>query len=141
MDISPIRELSFKVLFQLNYRNLNKNDIQFLIEENLKDIEIDEKSVRQSKEYVSEIISKIESIDENIKAQLKNWKFERLGFVEKTALRIGFYELEYRKNVPFKVVIDENIKLTEKYGEEKSIKFVNGLLDSFARRIDKSNEG
>ncbi|MDK2945545.1 transcription antitermination factor NusB [Geotoga petraea] len=141
MDISPVREFSFTILFQLNYRELNEEDIEFLIEENSKDAKLDQKSINQSKKYIQDLLSKREEIDNNIKKQLKNWKFERLGFVEKTSLRMGFYELEFKKNVPFKVAIDESIKLTKKYGEEKSIKFVNGLLDRFAKGIYSSNEG
>jgi N utilization substance protein B len=108
------------------------------LEENSKDITIDKKNINQSRKYINDLISNLEIIDENIKNNLKNWKFERLGFVEKTTLRMGFFELQFRKNVPFKVTIDESIKLTKKYGEEKSIKFVNGLLDNFAKRIDNS---
>jgi N utilization substance protein B len=141
MDISAVRELSFQIIFQLNYRELDKEQINFLLEENSKDITTDKKIINQSRKYINDLISNLSLIDENIKNNLKNWKFERLGFVEKTTLRMGFYELQFRKNVPFKVAIDESIKLTKKYGEEKSIKFVNGLLDNFAKRIDNSIEG
>lgn len=141
MDISEVRELSFQIIFQLNYRALDEEQIDFLLEENSKDITTDKKNINQSRKYINELISKLDIIDENIKNNLKNWKFERLGFVEKTTLRMGFYELQFRNKVPFKVAIDESIKLTKKYGEEKSIKFVNGLLDSFAKRIDNSIEG
>lgn len=141
MDISAVRELSFQIIFQLNYRDLDEEQIKFLLEENSKDITTDKKIINQSRKYINDLISNLSLIDENIKNNLKNWKFERLGFVEKTTLRMGFYELQFRKNVPFKVAIDESIKLTKKYGEEKSIKFVNGLLDNFAKRIDNSIEG
>ncbi|MGM0639942.1 MAG: transcription antitermination factor NusB [Thermotogota bacterium] len=136
MEISPVRELAFQIIFQKNYRDLNKEHIEFLIEDKTKEENIDEKNIKHSKKYINDLFSKIDNIDEQIKANLKNWKFERLGFVEKTSLRMGFYELLYRKNVPFKVVIDESIKLTKKYGDEKSIKFVNGILDNFAKGID-----
>lgn len=141
MDISIVRELSFQIIFQLNYRDLDEEQINFLLEENSKDITTDKKNINQSRKYINDLISNLSLIDENIKNNLKNWKFERLGFVEKTTLRMGFYELQFRKNVPFKVAIDESIKITKKYGEEKSIKFVNGLLDNFAKRIDNSIEG
>ncbi len=136
MEISPVRELAFQIIFQKNYRDINEEQIEFLIEEKSEEGKNDQKNIKQSRKYITDLLSRIDEIDNKIKENLKNWKFERLGFVEKTSLRMGFYELLYRKNVPFKVVIDESIKLTKKYGDEKSIKFVNGILDNFAKGID-----
>jgi len=136
MEISPVRELAFQIIFQKNYRDINEEQIEFLIEEKSEEGKNDQKNIKQSRKYITDLLSRIDEIDNKIKENLKNWKFERLGFVEKTSLRMGFYELLYRKNVPFKVVIDESIKLTKNYGDEKSIKFVNGILDNFAKGID-----
>lgn len=136
MEVSPVRELTFQIIFQMNYREIDKSQIDFLIDEKVKEEKVDKKNIIQAKQFINNLLDKIDEIDEKIKQNLDNWKFERIGFVEKTALRMGFFELLYKKNIPFKVVIDESIKLTKKYGEEKSIKFVNGILDNCAKKMN-----
>ena len=42
------------------------------------------------------------------------------------------YELKYRIDVPYKVVINEAVALAKKFGAEDSHKFINGVLDKTA---------
>ena len=55
--------------------------------------------------------------------------------VERAILRIGTYELEYRKDVPTRVVIDEAIELAKTFGADHGYRFVNGVLDKVARDL------
>lgn len=50
-------------------------------------------------------------------------------------LRMGTYELRYRVDVPYKVVINEGLRLAKKFGATDSYKFVNGVLDRVAGRL------
>ena len=52
--------------------------------------------------------------------------------VERAILRIGTYELEYKKDVPTKVIINEAVELAKTFGADHSYKFVNGVLDKVA---------
>lgn len=52
--------------------------------------------------------------------------------VERAILRIGTYELEYKKDVPTKVIINEAIELAKIFGADHGYKFVNGVLDKIA---------
>jgi transcription antitermination protein NusB len=58
--------------------------------------------------------------------------------VEKAALRIGAYELGFHPEVPFRVVINEAVELTKRFGAEQGHRYVNGILDRLARRVRAS---
>jgi N utilization substance protein B len=47
-------------------------------------------------------------------------------------LRLATYELKFRIDVPYKVVINESVALAKKFGAEDSHKFINGVLDKTA---------
>ena len=65
-----------------------------------------------------------------------NWRLERLGVVDRCVLRLGAAELQ-RGETPPRVVIQEAVRLAERYGTLKSAKFVNGVLDALARRMGR----
>lgn len=58
-----------------------------------------------------------------------------LDHVERAILRAGAYELKEREDVPYRVVIDEYIRLAKTFGAEQSYKYVNGVLDRVARDV------
>ena len=66
---------------------------------------------------------------------------EQLDPVEHAILLIGVYELKHRVEVPYRVVINEAVELTRRYGAADGHKFVNALLDRAARRLRASEVG
>jgi transcription antitermination protein NusB len=77
-----------------------------------------------------------EVLDREIAAVTSNWRLERLGVIERCVLRLAAAELG-RGETPPRVVIQESIRLAERYGSEESARFVNGVLDGLARRIGR----
>jgi N utilization substance protein B len=57
----------------------------------------------------------------------------QLDPVEHAILLLGAYELLYRPEVPWKVVVNEAVNLAKTFGAEDGFKFVNGVLDKLAR--------
>lgn len=55
---------------------------------------------------------------------------DRLNRADYTALLYGAYELLFAPDIPRGVAISEAINLSEEYGGEKSVSFVNGILSS-----------
>jgi len=53
--------------------------------------------------------------------------------VEHAVLLVAGIELQHRPEVPFRVVIDEAVGLTRRFGATDGHKFVNGVLDRAAR--------
>ncbi|MFT6153787.1 MAG: N utilization substance protein B [Bermanella sp.] len=55
--------------------------------------------------------------------------------VEKAILRLAAYELVHRIDVPYRVVINESVELSKKFGATESHKFINGALDQLAQKV------
>jgi len=55
--------------------------------------------------------------------------------VELTVLRIGAYELRYRLDIPYRVVINEAVELVKRFGAEDGYRFVNGIINRLAHQL------
>ena len=53
--------------------------------------------------------------------------------IERAVLRLAAYELRYRVDVPYRVVINEAIEVTKRFGAEHGHTYVNGVLDKAAK--------
>ena len=74
-------------------------------------------------------------IDRAIAASLsQKWKLERVDSILRAILRCGVFELVVRKDVPAKVVIDEYVAVAGAFFGAEEHGFVNGALDTIARR-------
>jgi len=60
---------------------------------------------------------------------------KELDPVELSILRLATFELVYKLEVPYRVVINEAIELAKRYGATEGHKFVNGVLDKTAQKI------
>ena len=58
-----------------------------------------------------------------------------LSPVEHACLLIGVYELKYRSEIPYRVVINEAVELAKGYGGTDGFRFINGVLDKVASRL------
>lgn len=59
----------------------------------------------------------------------RNWRLERMAWVDRNLLRLGAYELIYCSEVPARVALNEAIELAKVYGTVESSAFINGVLD------------
>jgi len=50
-------------------------------------------------------------------------------------LRIGTYELMFKPEVPFRVVINESVNLAKLFGSEKSHAYINSVLDKVSQEV------
>lgn len=57
---------------------------------------------------------------------------EEVDPIERAALRIAGYELQYRIDVPYRVVINEALESVKRFGSEHGHTYVNGVLDHAA---------
>lgn len=77
-----------------------------------------------------------EELDRLIGGFSQNWRVDRLGKIELTVLRIAMLELFRRTDVPPKVVINEALDLTTRFGETKAKNFINGVLDAAIAKLE-----
>lgn len=57
---------------------------------------------------------------------------EQVDPIERAVLRIAAYELRERRDVPYRVVINEAIETAKRFGAEHGHTYVNGVLDRAA---------
>jgi N utilization substance protein B len=86
--------------------------------------------------YFSELVNGVTESAERFAAELAELidrPVAQLDPVEHALLLIGLYELANRLDVPFRVVINEAVDLTRRFGATDGHKFVNAVLDRAAR--------
>jgi N utilization substance protein B len=85
-------------------------------------------------ELLKTVPARIETIDSSIGEYLDR-PMTRVDPVERAILRIATCELLYRIDVPYRVILNEAITLTRKFGAEQGHAFVNGVLDKLAHKL------
>ena len=128
------REIAMELLFGMA---LSKNSYEETIESFVEDYEMDLTTIdlEYVKEAVKVVNDNLSKIDEIITESLVNWKLDRISKVNLTILRLAVAEMLYVEDVPEKVAINEAIELTKKYSDEKSVSFINGVLDKAFKSI------
>jgi N utilization substance protein B len=93
---------------------------------------------RVDKKYYDEALKEIcenrESIEEIID-ELADRPIAQLDPVERGILLLGFYELQSKPDVPYKVVINESVNLAKRFGAVDGHKYINALLDRAAEKL------
>lgn len=123
------RDLALQALYQWQLTECSVTSIeqQFLIEH---------ANTRADFEYFSElfkqIVTECTELDALFGPFLDRPKAD-LSPIELAILRIGSYELSKRLEIPFRVVIDEALRLAKSFGATDSYKYINAILDSVAR--------
>ena len=85
-----------------------------------------------ARELADGVASGAEELDRRITEATVDWTADRLGALERNALRIGLYELD-RAEVPVEVAIDEAVRLVKRYASAEAGRLVNGVLARAAR--------
>lgn len=87
--------------------------------------------------YIREIVHGVAAhapeLDGYIAKYAKNWSFERIPLVASAIMRVAMYEVLYHDDVPTGVAINEAVEIAKKYETAETVKFINGILGSFAR--------
>jgi N utilization substance protein B len=114
--------------WQMSGESLTHIETYFLEEERLKGAQ---------KSYFSELFhgvpQQLNIIDEALGAFVDR-PVEKIDPVERAILRVGAYELIYRLETPYRVIINEGVNLAKEFGAEGSHKYVNGILDKVSQQ-------
>lgn len=98
------------------------------------DLAIDPGEREVASRLVGVVVDRGAELDAALADVTANWRLERLGAIERSVLRLAAAEFA-RGETPVKVVLQEAVLLAERYGSERSARFVNGVLDAYARRL------
>jgi len=125
------RELAMQAIYQWQLTEAAPLDIevQFHQTNNMEKVDT---------EYFGRILKGVTQntadIDDKITAAAGR-PIKELNPVELAVLRVAVYEFLSENDVPYKVVINEALEMTKKFGAVEGYKFVNGVLDNIAGSI------
>ena len=100
------------------------------------DLAVDPEERQFASRLVATVADKCAELDADLAQVTNNWRLERLGAIERSVLRLAAAELD-RNETPVKVVLQEAVHLAERYGTTRSARFVNGVLDAYARKLGR----
>ena len=78
------------------------------------------------------VAARAPELDERITAASEGWTADRLGAVERSALRVAIEELQSGE-VPPEVAINEAVTFTKRYASDDGARLVNGILGRIQR--------
>ena len=125
---------------QKTYENVNikkeelsNEDIDFDNDDSR--IFINENEINEIKDFVKDILTKTDELDEKISKALTDWKITRIPKAELIILRICLYEIYYT-DLDTAVSINEAVLLSKVYGmsDDKSNKFMNAVLSTILKQ-------
>jgi len=143
------RSIVLQALYEVDFNSTRGRD------EKEKSVNIDEALKRNIEEFgtgVNEnnfindlahgVLKHQAQIDEIIIKSAPEWPLNQITIVDRNVLRIGIYELLFgdKEQVPPKVAINEAIELAKGYGGESSGRFVNGVLGTIFREMNKADD-
>jgi N utilization substance protein B len=82
-----------------------------------------------------------DEIDKRIEAHAEHWRVERMAAVDRNILRAAVAEFLGFADTPKPVVINEALEIARKFSSPESVNFLNGVLDSVARELEKVTPG
>jgi N utilization substance protein B len=88
--------------------------------------------------YFSELLHAIPMQTASLDNHLQPYLDRTLAEVSPTEiaiLRLAAYELLQHPEIPYKVILNEAIELAKIFGAEESHKYINGVLDPFAKSL------
>lgn len=86
-------------------------------------------------EYFEDLVRGIDRNLDALDAELRKFldrEIAQVDPIERGVLRIATYELLHRADVPYRVVINEAIETTKRFGADHGHTYINGVLDKAA---------
>lgn len=86
-------------------------------------------------EYFEDLLRGVDKHVAELDAGIKAWLDREVADVdpiERAVLRLAAYEFRYRPDVPYRVIINEAVEVTKRFGSEHGHTYVNGVLDKLA---------
>ena len=133
------REKAVQLLFQMDMAQV---DLDYALNHQ---VELEDKSANQGegeffRQIVKGTVENLEEIDALISHHLRGWTLARLAGVDRAILRLAAFEIQFRKDIPLGVSLNEAVELAKIYGTDDSPKFINGVLSGLAKESEKEKE-
>ena len=133
------RSIVMQSLYEWDFYGKQAEKLDKIVERNIKEFGPGLEETDFIWQLVKGVTEKLPQIDKVIEKAAPEWPIEQITIVDRNVLRIGLYELLYgnKEEVPPKVAINEAIELAKTFGGESSGKFINGVLGTIFKQIEK----
>jgi len=133
------RSIALQTLYEWDFYGQQKDAAAGIIERNFKEFGPGLENESFVKQLVDGVTDHLPEIDKIIVESAPEWPIEQITPIDRNVLRLGLFELLYAKKeeVPPKVAINEAIELAKSFGGESSGRFVNGVLGTVYKEIEK----
>ena len=129
------RELALQMLFQLDMGKQTTDEVRKTFWSERRDL--DEK-VRGFADDLFLVAAQRETeIDQIIERNAEHWRMDRMAAVDRNLLRGSVAEFLGYPATPKPVIINEAIEIARKFSSPESAQFINGVLDSVAKDLEK----
>ena len=135
MNREKIREKTMQLIYQMEASGKFDASELSMMEEDSNII-----GKKQADDTLDAIKKHIEEIDDLIKSNLDKWSFERIAKTDLAILRTAVAEMLYLDYIPAVVSINEAVKLSKKYSDDNSYKFVNSILGKIKTEVEQRSE-
>ena len=132
------RSIAMQSLYEWDFGG-KKGDLEKIVGKNIKEFGPGLEDTSLVWQIITGVVKHLFSIDKIIGKAAPEWPINQITIVDRNILRIGLYELLYanKEEVPPKVAINEAIELAKSFGGESSGKFVNGVLGTVFKELEK----
>jgi N utilization substance protein B len=94
------------------------------------------------RDIVTGVVREQRQLDPLIDVTLaERWPLKRIEAILRAVLRAGAYELDYRRDVPARVVVSEYADVAAAFVERDETGMVNAVLDQLARKLRAAEFG
>ena len=133
------RELALQMLFQADMGRQTPDEVRRTFWREHHSIQND---VRGFAEDLFQVASdRTAEIDNLIERHAEHWRMDRMAAVDRNVLRASVAELLGFPSTPRAVVINEALEIARKFSSPESVQFINGVLDSVGRELEKKVVG
>lgn len=128
------RELALQMLFQADMGRQDAEVVRKTFWAERRDLE---DSVRNFADDIFRVaMERYNEISDLIEGQTEHWRLERMAAVDRNILRAGVAEFLGFPQTPRPVIINEALEIARRFSTPESVQFINGVLDSVARKLD-----
>lgn len=130
------RELALQMLFQADMGRQGPDDVRKTFWAERHEVAQDVRGFAD--DLFRTATDRTTDIDALIEGHAQHWRMERMAAVDRNILRAAVAEFLGYPETPRAVVINEAIEIARKFSSPESIQFINGVLDSVGRDLEKA---
>ncbi len=129
------RELALQMLFQADMGRQSAAEVRRTFWAERNNVAADVRGFAE--EIFRAALERGADIDALIERHAEHWRMGRMAAVDRNIMREAVAELLGYPATPRAVVINEALEIARKFSSPESVQFINGVLDSIGRELEK----